>query len=59
MRKARRRAIQEFQPDAMLTASAGSVDISTRNSGEISDLPRPLDMTELRRILESHFVREA
>jgi hypothetical protein len=50
------KAIREFQPDVMLTASSSAVFISNRNSGEIVELPRPVDTSELRNILESRFV---
>jgi len=45
-------AIQEFRPDAMLTASPSTLFIQRRNSTEILDLPRPVDILALLRLLE-------
>jgi len=50
-----RKAIREFQPDAMLTASAFAVYMSGRNLGDIVELPRPVDTSQLREFLESRF----
>lgn len=45
------RAIQEFRPDAMITASAFAVFVSVHNS-ELVDFPRPLDTRRLLDLLE-------
>lgn len=45
-------AVRESRPDAILTASASTVFVSSSNSGDIVDLPRPVDASELLRILE-------
>ena len=49
------KAIREFQPDAMLTASPLAVFISSRHSAEIVEFPTPVDTVELQRVLESRF----
>jgi hypothetical protein len=46
-------AIKEFAPDAMITASEAAVFISRRNAADVTDLPRPLDLPHLRRVLET------
>jgi PleD family two-component response regulator len=49
------KAIREFQPDAMLTASTSAVFVSSRDSTEIMELARPIDTHQLREFLESRF----
>jgi hypothetical protein len=53
--KSAMKAIREFQPDAMLTASPSAVFISSRNSAEIVEFPKPVDTLELRRLLDMRF----
>jgi hypothetical protein len=47
------KVVREFQPDAMLTASASAVFVSCRNSPEILHLPKPVDAVEVRQLLEA------
>ena len=49
------KAIREFQPDTMLTASAFAVFVSSRDSAEITELARPVDTSQLLQLLASRF----
>ena len=48
-------AVHEFRPDAILTASPSTVFFSCSKSGDIIDLPRPVDAAELLRTLEQFY----
>lgn len=45
-------AINEFSPNSMITVSDTMVFVCNRDSMEIADLPRPVDIDALFRVLE-------